>query len=88
MAVAKPIPHGDRWRIRWLDEHGSVAESSKTLRAGEGPYEAFAQHLGEQFSAGHRFIHDLPKESISDGQLPRVARRSFGLTISTYVRIV
>jgi hypothetical protein len=20
--VAKPVRHGDKWRIRWLDEHG------------------------------------------------------------------
>jgi len=51
----------------WFLAHSpSVAESSKAMRVGEGAYKAFAQHLGERFSAGHRFVDDLPKESMNE----------------------
>jgi len=50
----------------WFLAHSPSVADSKTMRAGEGAYKAFAQHLGERFSAGHRFVDDLPKESMND----------------------
>jgi hypothetical protein len=51
----------------WFLAHSpSVAENSKTMRAGEGACKIFAQHLGERFSAGHRFVDDLPRGSMHD----------------------
>ena len=50
----------------WFLAHSPSVAESKSLRAGEGAYKAFAQHLGERFSAGHRFVDDLPKGSMNE----------------------
>jgi len=50
----------------WFLAHSPSVAESKTPHAGEGAYKAFAQHLGERFSAGHRFVDDLPKESMNE----------------------
>ena len=58
----------------WFAAHSpSVAETTKTMRVGEGAYKAFARHLGERFSAGHRFLDDLPKEFVSDEEPSEIA---------------
>jgi hypothetical protein len=50
----------------WFLTHSPSVAESKTLRAGEGAYKAFAQQLGDRFSAGHRFVDDLPKGSMNE----------------------
>ena len=50
----------------WFLAHSPSVADSKILRAGEGAYKAFAQHLGERFSAGHRFVDDLPTGSMNE----------------------
>jgi hypothetical protein len=63
-----------RYMRLWLMAHApSTAESGKgaTRGAGETQYRQFAQHLGAQFTQGHRFVDDVPVEAFGghdDGQ--------------------
>jgi hypothetical protein len=41
----------------------------------ESRYEQFVRHVAEQFSAGGRFLDDLPRESIADdAELAKMAK--------------
>jgi len=45
----------------WFVAHSPSVADNKTMRAGGDAYKAFAQHLRERFSAGHRFVDDMPR---------------------------
>ncbi len=56
-----------RYMRLWFVAHApSAGEAGKAgaRAAGEVPYRQFAQHLGAQFKQGHRFIDDLPAETL------------------------
>jgi hypothetical protein len=61
-----------RYLRLWFVAHApGAAESGKAAaRAGaESAYKKFAEHVGEQFRLGHRFLDDLPREAL-EGQEP------------------
>ncbi len=55
-----------RYMRLWFTAHApNTAEAGKTAARGsaEAQYKQFAQHLGAQFTQGHRFLDDLPLEA-------------------------
>ena len=52
----------------WFAHTPNIPEDSKkAARANaEGRYKQFVEHVAEQFSGGHRFLDDLPYETIGD----------------------
>jgi predicted DNA-binding protein len=58
-----------RYMRVWFMAHvpsGVEAGKAATRGAAETRYAQFAQHLGEHFKQGHRFIDDLPVEALVD----------------------
>jgi hypothetical protein len=56
-----------RYMRLWFAAHtpgAGEAGKAGARAAGEAPYRQFAQHLGAQFKQGHRFIDDLPVETL------------------------
>jgi hypothetical protein len=56
---------GRYMRLWFLAHAPKTADASKAAARGaaETQYRQFAQHLGAQFTQGHRFLDDLPVES-------------------------
>ena len=59
---------GRYMRLWFLTHAPNTAEAGKAAARGaaETQYRQFAQHLGEHFKQGHRFIDDLPVEALGD----------------------
>jgi predicted transcriptional regulator len=52
-----------------------ASEKKSARESAESRYRQFTNHIGEQFSGGHRFLDDLPSESIGeDRELSAVAK--------------
>jgi hypothetical protein len=52
----------------WFAHTRGVPEEDKTgaRRDAEQRYLKFVEHVGQQYSGGHRFLDDLPRESVAD----------------------
>lgn len=60
----------------WFAHATTITEEDKrTARAeAESRYKQFVKHIGEQFSAGHRFLDDLPHEVVAnDAEMGAIA---------------
>jgi len=59
---------GRYMRLWFLTHAPNTAEAGKAAARGaaETQYRQFAQHLGEHFKQGHRFIDDLPVDALSE----------------------
>jgi hypothetical protein len=54
----------------WFAHTPTIPEDGKSAARAiaESRYRQFVEHVAEQFSAGRRFLDDLPHESIGDGE--------------------
>jgi hypothetical protein len=52
----------------WLAQTPSVADDAKDLarRSAESRYRQYVEYIVQQFTGGHRFLDDLPREVLAD----------------------
>jgi hypothetical protein len=63
------------WLKLWFARNPSAPEGA--MASAESRYRQFVDYLGKQFSAGHRFIDDLPREVMGEEvELANIAAQS------------
>ena len=70
----------------WFAHATTIPEEDKrTARAeAESRYRQFVEHIGEQFFGGHRFLDDLPHESVAnDAELEAIAATPAGASAAS-----
>jgi predicted DNA-binding protein len=63
----------------WLAHAPTLTEDERKAarKVAEGRYGQFVEHINKQFSGGHRFLDDLPREVIAnDAELDAIAAKA------------
>jgi hypothetical protein len=56
----------------WFGAHAPPPEAGKPAarKAAEAEYKQFIEHLGKEFARGHRFLQDLPPQTVEEDEEP------------------